>query len=102
LLFFVIDGQPSNIVVLDVVAYQPPLPIYNYASIAISSDWLRGYDVYVDGRYQATEGTTGEAPGEVTITVTGNQYHNIEIYGDGFSFSDYRYFSSGMDYTLNV
>jgi len=56
LLFFVIDGQPSNIVVLDVVAYQPPLPIYNYASITISSDWLRGYDVYVDGRYQATEG----------------------------------------------
>lgn len=102
LLMFVIDGQPSNVVVIDVVAYQPPQPIYNYASVTVSSSWLRGYDVYVDGNYQATEGMTGEAPGVVTITVPGDQYHTIAVQSSGFSFSDYRYFSSGWAYTLSV
>ncbi len=102
LLFYVIDGQPSNIIVIDVVAYQPPPPIYNYASITISSSWLRGYSVYIDGSYQAYEGTTGEAPGVVTISVPGNQYHTVAVYGSGFSFSDYRYFNAGWAYTLNV
>ncbi len=103
LLTFVIDGQPSNVVVVDVVAYQPPPPqIYNYASVTVSSSWLRGYDVYVDGSYQATEGMTGEAPGVVTIIVPGDQYHTIAVSGNGFSYSNYRYFSSGYGYTLTV
>ncbi len=103
LLFYVIDGQPSNIIVIDVIAYQPPPPpVYNFASIIINSNWLRGYDVYIDGNYQATEGSTGEAPGVVTISVPGNHYHTVEVYGDGFSFSDYKYFDAGWAYTLNV
>ena len=97
LLLFVIDGQPSNVVVIDVVAYQPP-----YASVAISSSWLRGYNIYVDGSYQATEGTTGEPPGVVTVPVPGNQYHTIAVYGAGFSFSDSKFFNAGWAYTLNV
>lgn len=102
LMTFVIDGQPSNVVVIDVVAYQPPPPIYNYAAVTISSSWLRGYDVYVDGNYLVTEGTTGEAPGTATVIVPGDQYHTIAIQSSGFSFSDYRYFSSGYAYTLTV
>jgi plastocyanin len=103
LLFFVIDGQPSNIVTIDVVAYQPqPPPIYNYASVTISSDWLNGYDVYVDGNYKGTEGLYGQPPGMVTVTVPGNQYHAIAVYGNGFSFSDSRFFNAGWAYTLNV
>lgn len=102
MLFFVIEGQPSNIVVIDVVPYQPPPPVYDYASITISSSWLRGYDVYVDGSYEATEGTTGEPAGVVTITVPGDQYHTVAVYGDGFSFSDSKLFNAGWSYTLNV
>jgi hypothetical protein len=104
LLFFNINGQPSNIIVVDVAQYQPPSPppIYNYAAVTVSSSWLRGYDVFVDGSYQATEGTTGEPAGEVTVDVTGNQYHTIAVSGSGFSFSDYKYFNAGWAYTLNV
>jgi plastocyanin len=103
LLFFVIGGQPSNVVVIDVVPYLPtPQPVYNYASVTISSSWLRGYDVYVDGSYEATEGTTGEPAGVVTITVPGDQYHTVSINGNGFSFTDSKFFNAGWSYTLNV
>jgi hypothetical protein len=102
LLMFVIDGQPSNIVVIDVVQYQPPPPVYSYASVTVSSSWLQGYNVYVDGNYQATEGMTGEAPGVATVIVTGNQYHTIAVQGSGFSYSNYKYFNAGTAYTLNL
>jgi plastocyanin len=103
LLFFVIGGLPSDIVVIDVVPNQPPQPpVNNYASITISSSWLRGYDVYVDGSYAATEGTTGEPAGVVTVTVPGDQYHTVAVNGNGFSFSDSKFFNAGWSYTLNV
>jgi plastocyanin len=102
-LFFNIDGQPSNVIVIDVIAYQPPAPpVYSFASVTISSSWLRGYNVYVDGSIQATEGTTGEPDGIVTISVLGDRYHNIAIDGSGFTFSDYKYFNAGYAYSLNV
>ena len=102
-LFFNIAGQPSNVIVIDVVPYQPPAqPVYNFAAVSISSTWLRGYNVYVDGSYQATEGMTGDPDGTVTINVPGNKYHNIAIDGSGLTFSDYKYFKAGYAYQLNV
>ena len=102
-LFFNIAGQPSNVIVIDVVPYQSPAqPVYNYAAVTISSSWLRGYEVYVDGSYVATEGWTGESDGMVTINVPGNQYHNIAVKGSGFTYSDYKYFNAGYAYSLNV
>jgi plastocyanin len=101
-LFFNIDGQPSNVIVIDVVPSQPSQPAYNFAAITISSSWLRGYNVYVDGSYQATEGMTGEPDGTVTINVPGDLYHNIAIDGSGLTFSDYKYFKAGYAYQLNV
>ncbi len=102
LLFFVINGQPSNVIVIDVVAYQPPPPVFSYAMVTVNSAWLRGYSVYLDGSYQATEGTTGEPDGQVTITVPGDQYHTVAVYGSGFSYTNNRYFNAGWSYTLNV
>jgi plastocyanin len=102
-LFFNLAGQPSNVIVIDVVPYQSPAqPVYSYAAVTISSSWLRGYDVSVDGSYLATEGWTGESDGIVTINVPGNQYHTISVNGDGFTFSDYKYFNAGYAYSLNV
>jgi len=102
-LFFNIAGQPSNVIVIDVAPYQPPAqPVYNFAAVTISSAWLRGYNVYVDGNFQATEGMTGDPDGTVTIDVQGNQYHNIAIDGSGLTFSDYKYFQAGYAYQLNV
>lgn len=101
-LFFNIGGQPSNVIVIDVVPYQSAQPVYNLAAITISSSWLRGYNVYVDGSYLATEGMTGDPDGTVTINVPGDLYHNIAIDGAGFTFSDYKYFKAGYAYQLNV
>ncbi len=101
-LFFNIGGQPSNVIVIDVVPYQPSQPVYNFAAITISSSWLRGYNVYVDGSYQATEGMMGGPDGTVTINVPGDSYHNIAIDGSGLTFSDYKYFKAGYAYQLNV
>jgi plastocyanin len=101
-LFFNIGGQPSNVIVIDVVSYQPTYPVYNFAAITIRSSWLRGYNVYVDGSYLATEGMTGDPVGTVTINVPGDLYHNIAIDGSGLTFSDYKYFKAGYAYQLNV
>jgi plastocyanin len=101
-LFFNIAGQPSNVIVIDVVPYQPPQPVYNFAAITIRSSWLRGYNVYVDGSYLATEGMTGDPDGTVTINVPGDLYHNIAIDGSGLTFTDYKYFKAGYAYQLNV
>jgi len=102
-LFFNIDGQPSNVIVVYVVPYQQVTPpVYNLASITISSAWLRGYNVYLDGNYVATEGMTGDPDGTVTLDAEGDQYHNIAIDGSGLTFSDYKYFKAGYAYKLNV
>ncbi|OPY55187.1 MAG: hypothetical protein A4E49_00488 [Methanosaeta sp. PtaU1.Bin112] len=102
-LFFNIGGQPSNIIVIEVVPYQSPAqPVYDFAAVTISSSWLRGYNIYVDGSYLATEGTTGGAIGSVTVNIPGDRYHNIAIDGSGFTFSDYKYFKAGYAYQLTV
>ena len=102
-LFFNIGGQPSNVIVIDVVPYQSPVqPVYDFSAVTISSSWLRGYNVYVDGSYLATEGMTGGPDGTVTVNIPGDQYHNIAIDGAGFTFSDYKYFKAGYAYQLNV
>ena len=101
-LFFNIDGQPSNVIVIDVVPYQQVEPSYNLATITIRSTWLRGYNLYVDGSYMATEGTTGDEDGVLTINVPGDQSHNIAIDGSGMTFSDIKFFQAGYGYQLNI
>jgi len=103
LLFFNVASQPSNVIVVDVVPYQPTYPsVYGYSSVTVRSNWLRGYNVYVDGSLAATEGQGGNQAGSVTFSVQGDQYHNIAIDGAGLTYSDYKYFKSGYAYQLNV
>jgi len=103
LLFFNVANQPSNVIVVDVVPYQPTYPsVYGYSSVTVRSNWLRGYNVYVDGSLAATEGQGGNQAGSVTFSVQGDQYHNIAIDGAGLTYSDYKYFKSGYAYQLNV
>lgn len=101
-LFFNIDGQPSNVIVIYVVPDEQIQPTSNLASITIRSTWQCGYNLYVDGSYAATEGTTGEEDGVLTINVPGDQSHNIAIDGSGITFSDYKYFQAGYAYQLNI
>lgn len=101
-LFFNIGGQPSNVIVIYVVPDEQNPPTSSLASITIRSTWQHGYNLYVDGSYAATEGTTGEEGGVLTINVPGDQYHNIAIDGSGITFSDYKYFQAGYAYQLNI
>lgn len=89
-------------IVIYVVPYEQMQPSYGLASITIRSTWLRGYNLYVDGSYAATEGTTGEEDGVLTINVPGDQSHNIAIDGSVMTFSDSKYFQAGYAYQLNI
>ena len=103
LLFFNIASQPSNVIVVDVVPYQTTYPpAYGYSSVTVRSNWMRGYNVYVDGSLTATEGMSGNQPGTVAFSVLGDQYHNIAVDGSGLTYSDYKYFRSGYAYQLNI
>ncbi len=102
LLFFNIDGQPSNVIVIEVLPSVTYLETASYATISVKSEWLRDYNVYVDGILAATEGMTGEPAGTVTVSVLGDQSHNIAVDASETTFSDYKYFRAGYAYQLNV
>jgi hypothetical protein len=105
ILLFVINGQASNAVIIDVLPYSPG-PIYpgpaigGNAKINMISDWLKGYDVYVDNSREFTEGDGGIADGKCSFVVTGNTNHNIAIKKGGYHYSQSKYFASGREYTL--
>jgi hypothetical protein len=113
ILLFSINGQVSNAIVINVVQYYPPTyqqpsypmsgsyPSSNYASATIRSS-LKGYNVYMDGNYVTTEGTTGLMDGIVTITIPGGMSHKITISKGGYSKSSSMYFASGKSYNMNL
>ena len=102
ILLFVINNQPSNAVIIDVVSGWTPAPTTRYAKITIMSSWLKSYDVYVDGYYWFTEGEGGIPDGICSFTVTGNQYHTIKVKRGGHVTSSYKYFASGRAYTMTI
>jgi len=118
ILLFSINGQVSNAIVINVVPYYPPTyqqPIYqtpsyqspggysssSYASVTIKSN-IKGYNVYMDGNYVTTEGSTGPMDGIVTITIPGGMSHKITISKGGYSKSSSMYFASGKSYNMNL
>lgn len=105
ILLFVVNNQPSNAVIIDVVGYYPspgPGPSYGTARVNIVSSWLTGYEVYVDDVYQFTEGQGGVPDGYCSFTVSGNANHKITIRKGGYYYSQTRYFASGGEYTLRI
>jgi hypothetical protein len=107
ILLFVINSQASNAVIIDVLPYYPG-PVYpgpaigGNAKINIISDWLKGYDVYVDNSNKFTEGEGGIADGKCSFVVTGNTNHNIAIKRGGYYYSQSKYFASGREYRLMI
>jgi len=96
-LLFIIDGQVSNSVVIDVVSYAPsyqnPYPHGTYltpvstpisttgdSQATIVSQGMRGYQVFLDGNYIGTEGTGGDPlDGKFAFRVVGNQNHEVRV-----------------------
>jgi hypothetical protein len=73
------------------------------AQIIITSDWMRGYSVYVDGNYIGGDGRRGDHyDGTFSFTVSGNQQHTIKVYNEGFSYSQTKTYNCGNTYTINV
>lgn len=94
-------------------SYPPsPNPPYPYpptpgpgcnAQIIITSDYMRGYSVYVDGNYIGGDGRRGDHfDGAFAFTVTGNQPHTIKVYNQGFSYTQTNSYNCGQTYTLSV
>jgi hypothetical protein len=111
-LLFVIDSQASNAIVIDVVGNYPssvtaysPAQIYPPSTtpavgdtpVTISSQAMRGYQVFVDGNYIGTEGTGSDIPdGKFSFAVVGDQNHNIRVYDGQFNYPKTMYFEKGI------
>ena len=122
LMLFVIGGQVSNAIVIEVTNYNPyyqqPAPAYpptqilpptttsppsGNTPVSIVSQAMRGYQVFLDGIYVGTEGTSGDPlDGRFNFRVVGNQNHDIRVYDGQFNYPKSMYFSSGVQKIIYV
>ncbi len=132
ILLFVIGGQVSNSVIIDVTSYNPPpkwqpasspapyypptqilppatapaitLPsTYGDTPATIVSQGMRGYQVFLDGTYIGTEGSGGDAlDGKFSFKVVGNQNHDVRVYDGLFNYPKTMYFQKGVQKIINV
>jgi len=120
IMLFVIDGQVSNAIVIDVTSYyQPSIP--NYPTMqaippittvtptsgdtpaTIISQGMRGYQAFLDGIYIGTEGTGGDQlDGKFSFTVVGNQNHEVRVYDGQFNYPKTMYFQRGVQKIIHV
>ncbi len=132
ILLFIIDGQVSNPIVIDVAPYvQPYIPPYQYptqiqpidpygygtiysptsyqylttgdSTVKIESQGMRGYQVFLDGNYIGTEGT-GSDPldGKFSFKVAGNQNHEVRVYDGQFNYPKTMFFDRGGTKIIKV
>jgi hypothetical protein len=126
IMLFIIDGQVSNAIVIEVVPnmppYQYPAPIIQPYSqgqivppfsspisttgdsaITIVSKGMRGYQVFLDGNYIGTEGTGGDPlDGTFSFRVAGNQNHEVRVYDGRFNYPKTMFFDRGGMKTIYV
>jgi hypothetical protein len=126
ILLFIIDGQVSNSVVIDVVPYKPPYqypapisPIQPYnqgffppstqiptsgdSTATIVSQGMRGYQVFLDGNHIGTDGMGGDPlDGKFTFRVVGNQNHDVRVYDGRFNYPKTMFFERGGKKTIYV
>ncbi len=114
ILLFVLNNQPSNVVIVDVASggWPPspgpspgpgPWPSPGSARVIFSSSWLMGYSVFVDGSYVGGDGQGGDPlDGTYSLNVAGNQYHTLEISSGGQTYSEQGTFLTGYTYRLNL
>jgi len=123
ILLFIIDGQVSNAIVIDIGSYYPPpyqqpaptysptqiqpptspSPIYGDTPATIVSQGMRGYQVFLDGNLIGIEGTGGDPlDGRFSFSVAGNQNHDIRVYDGQFNYPKTMYFQRGVQKIINV
>jgi len=125
LLYFVVNNQPSNVIIVDVFAQTPStqyqaealtttiqtvstLPpqttsVGGDTPVTIQSQGMRGYQVFVDENYIGTEGSNGDPlDGVFNFKVTGGQNHNIRVYDGQLNYPKSMYFERGVLKIVNV
>ncbi len=124
ILLFVINGQVSSSIVIDVTSYHPPsnpqpvpayppnqiLPpattpstTYGDTPVTIVSQGMRGYQVFLDGALIGVEGTGGDPlDGRFSFKVVGNQNHDVRVYDGQFNYPKTMYFQKGVQKIINV
>jgi hypothetical protein len=135
ILLFIIDGQVSNSVVIDVFSYnswyqqqaspQPyawstmpfsgttpfsgtspmttPASVSGDTPVTISSQNMRGYQVFLDGNYIGSDGMGGDAlDGKFSFKVVGGQNHDIRVYDGQFNYPKSIFFQKGVQKIIYV
>jgi len=88
--------EPSNSLA------QTPFAADDSTAVIISKK-MRGYQVFLDGRYIGTEGTGGDAfDGKYAFKVIGNQNHVIRVYDGQFNYPKTMFFERGGTKTIYV
>ena len=71
--------------------------------VAIKSQRMKGYQVFLDKNYIGTEGTRGDAlDGIFNFTVVGGRVHDIRVYDGQFNYPGSMYFARGVPKIINV
>jgi hypothetical protein len=124
MLYFVVNNQPSNVVIADVFSQEPSTEPLTYAEttmlpasyilpptstppqaaalggdtpVSIRSEGMRGYQVFLDGYYIGKEGTGGDVlDGVFDFQVVGGTSHNIRVYDGQFNYPKSMYFEQGV------
>jgi hypothetical protein len=124
ILLFVINGQVSNSIVIDVTSYYPtsnpqivptyppnqtlppattPSTTHGDTPVTIVSQGMHGYQVFLDGTLIGTEGTGGDPlDGRFSFSVVGNQNHAVRVYDGQFNYPKTMFFTKGVQKIINV
>jgi hypothetical protein len=80
------------------------VPSYSGTStVTLRSSWLRGYDVYLDGKYIGKEGKGSDIlDGTYSFQVPGDMWHTIVISKNGQSYDETGTFVSGAAYRFTL
>lgn len=116
MVILMMENQPSNALVIDVLppveAAKGPRDIEQfspgYALVTISSDKIKGYDVYLDGVFYSSDIADGELDGTANFRVGGDSIHTITISRERsigspeYSSEHTKSFQSGYHYLLKM
>jgi hypothetical protein len=116
LLVLTVENQPSNALVIDVLPPTEPAKgpkdveqfSPGFAWVAIASNWLKGYDVYLDSVFYSSDIADGSLDGNASFKVGGDSIHTITVLRKGsLGVSAYRSehtksFQSGYSYKLKI
>ncbi len=123
-LLFIIGGQVSNAIVIEVTASYPPTypqttpsyppayiippatttpPATGDTPVTIVSQAMKGYQVFLDGNYIGTDGTSGDLlDGRFSFSVIGGRSHDVRVYDGQFNYPKTMFFTRGVQKIIYV